>query len=50
MKDVKRDKKIEFRLTAEEKEMIVAYAESRNMTMSDVVRELCEKIFKQEEK
>lgn len=41
-------KKIEFRLTAEEKEKILAYAEKRNMTMSEVVRDLCYKIFEGE--
>lgn len=41
-------KKIEFRLTAEEKEKILAYAEERNMTMSEVVRDLCQKIFEGE--
>lgn len=41
-------KKIEFRLTAEEKEKILAYAEKRNMTMSEVVRYLCQKIFEGE--
>lgn len=41
-------KKIEFRLTAEEKEKILAYAEKRNMTMSEVVRDLCQKIFEGE--
>lgn len=46
----KKDKKIEFRLTAEEKEKIIAYAEKRDMTMSEVIRELCEKIFNQEGK
>lgn len=41
-------KKIEFRLTAEEKEKILAYAEKHNMTMSEVVRDLCQKIFEGE--
>lgn len=40
-----KSKRIEFRLTAEEKEKILAYAEKRDLTMSEVVRELCEKIF-----
>lgn len=44
MKEIK-DKKIEFRLTAAEKEKIQEYAEKRDMTMSEVIRELCEKIF-----
>ena len=37
MKEIK-NKKIEFRLTAEEKEKIVAYAEKHNLTMSEVIR------------
>ena len=48
MKETK-DKRIEFRLTAEEKEKILAYAEKHNLTMSEVVRELCQKIFNQED-
>lgn len=43
-------KRIEFRLTAEEKEKILAYAEKRNLNMSEVIRELCQKIFNGEEK
>lgn len=48
MKETK-DKRIEFRLTAEEKEKIIAYAEKHNLNMSEVIRELCQKIFNQEE-
>lgn len=44
MKETK-DKRIEFRLTAEEKEKIIAYAEKHNLNMSEVIRELCQKIF-----
>ena len=49
MKETK-DKRIEFRLTPEEKEKIIAYAEKHNLNMSEVIRELCQKIFNQEEK
>lgn len=49
MKEVIRDKKIEFRLTAEEKEKIIAYAEKHDMNMSEVIRSLCEKIFYESE-
>lgn len=45
MKENIKDKKIEFRLTAEEKEKILEYAEKHDMTMSEVIRSLCEKIF-----
>ena len=48
MKEIK-DKKIEFRLTAEEKEKIAAYAEKHSLTMSGVIRQLCEKIFLESE-
>lgn len=41
---------LKLRLTTEEKELIKQYAENRNMTMSEVVRELCYKIFNKEEK
>ena len=44
MKEIK-NKKIEFRLTEREKELIQQYADKRDMTMSEVIRELCEKIF-----
>lgn len=44
MKEIK-NKKIEFRLTEKEKELIQQYADKRDMTMSEVIRELCEKIF-----
>jgi hypothetical protein len=44
MKEIK-DKKVEFRLTVAEKEKILAYAEKHQMTMSELIRSLCEKIF-----
>ena len=49
MKDNK-DKKIEVRLTEKEKEQLKAYAEKRHMTMSEVIRVLCEKIFQEDDK
>ena len=44
MKVIK-DKKLEFRLTAEEKNRIKAYAEKRGIKMSQAVRLLCEKVM-----
>ena len=49
MKENIKDIKIEFRLTAEEKEKIIAYAEKHGLTMSEVIRQLCEKIFNESE-
>ena len=49
MKDNK-DKKIEVRLTEKEKEQLKAYAEKHHMTMSEVVRVFCEKIFQEDDK
>ena len=49
MEEIKKDKKIEVRLTEEEKEMLKAYAKKRHMTMSEVIRVLCEEVFKGEE-
>lgn len=37
--------RIEIRVTPEEKELIKAYAEKRHLTISDVIRILCEEIF-----
>lgn len=39
--------KFEIRLTPEEKESLVEYAASRGITMSEAIRNLCEKIFSQ---
>lgn len=47
-----KETKTEFfrmRLTQEEKEKIMAYAEKRGLTMSEAVRELCYKIFNEKE-
>ena len=44
-----RDTVLKVRLTPTEKQKIEDYAEKYNMTMSEVVRELCYKIFNQEE-
>lgn len=49
MEEIKRDKKIEIRLTAAEKEQFKAYADKRHMTMSEVVRVLCSEVFKEVE-
>lgn len=35
-----------MRLTPEEKEKLAAYAEKRNISMSEAVKKLCEEIFK----
>ena len=48
MKDIIRDKKIEIRLTAEEKEQIKAYANRLGVSMSEAVRVLCYRIFQEE--
>lgn len=37
-----------MRLTPEEKEKLVAYAEKRNLTMSEAIKKLCEEIFKED--
>ena len=47
MKEIK-NKKVEIRLTAEEKEKLRQYAEKRHLTMSEAVRWLCEEIFKED--
>lgn len=44
MKDNKTSK-IEIRLTPEEKEKLREFAEKRHTTMSEVIRQMCEKIF-----
>lgn len=44
----KRTAKLEIRLTPTEKETIKQYAEDRNTTVSEVVRQLCLQIFKEE--
>lgn len=41
-------KKIEVRLTAEEKDKLKAYADKRHMTMSEVIRVLCAEVFQEE--
>lgn len=38
-----------MRLTPEEKEKLAAYAEKRNLTMSDAIKKHCKEIFNQEE-
>lgn len=48
MKDVK-NAKIEIRLTPVEKEKIKDYAKQRDMTISEVVRDLCYEIFNKKE-
>lgn len=50
MDEIKRDKKIEIRLTAEEKEQLKEYADKRHMTMSEVIRVLCAVIFQEVKK
>lgn len=47
MKETKTSK-LEIRLTPTEKEKIKTYAEQHNMTVSQVIRELCQKIFESE--
>lgn len=49
-KEIASKTKIEIRLTPEEKELIKKYCESKNITVSDFVRNACYKIFNQEEK
>lgn len=44
MKDNK-TKKIEVRLTPEEKEALKEYADERHITMSEAIRWMCESIF-----
>lgn len=44
-----KDKKVEIRLTAEEKEKLKEYAEQRHLTMSEAIRWLCEEIFNNKE-
>lgn len=39
-----------IRLTPTEKKLLEEYAEKRNLSMSEAIRELCKKIFYQEEK
>ena len=41
-----RYEKVEIRLTEEEKHNLKAYAAKSGKTMSEVIRELCEEIFK----
>lgn len=38
-----------LRLTKEEKEKLIKYAESRNISMSEAIRSLCYEIFYQKE-
>lgn len=47
MDEIKRDKKVEIRLTAEEKGQLKAYADKRHMTMSEVIRVLCAEVFQE---
>ena len=48
---MKDNKEIIFklRLTKEEKEKLIKYAESRNITMSEAIRSFCYEIFNQKE-
>lgn len=48
MKDNK-DVIFKLRLTKEEKEKLIKYAESRNITMSEAIRSFCYEIFNQKE-
>lgn len=50
MEEIKKDKKIEVRLTTEEKDKLKAYADKRHMTMSEVIRVLCAEVFQEVEK
>ena len=43
-----KDARLEFRLTEEEKQFLKAYASKHNKTVSEVIRELCNSIFKGE--
>ena len=47
MEEIKKDKKIEVRLTADEKAQLKAYADKRHMTMSEAIRVLCAEIFQE---
>ena len=48
MKEVK-NTRLEIRLTPTEKEQIRDYAEKHDMSMSEAVLSLCQRIFNQEE-
>lgn len=48
MKETKTTK-LEVRLTPEEKQKLIDYAAARKITMSEAIRQLCKKIFQQEE-
>lgn len=48
MKDVK-NAKVELRLTQQEKDRLKEYADSRNITMSEAIRRLCEQVFQEVE-
>ena len=43
-----KDSRITFRLTDEEKDKLYAAAAKRGITISQLIRELCEQIFKEE--
>ena len=45
---MERYKKVEVRLTEEEKTAIKVYAAKKGKTMSEIIRELCEEIFNKE--
>jgi predicted DNA-binding protein len=45
-----KDSRITFRLTEEEKEKLYELAAKRDITLSQLIRELCEEIFNKEEK
>ena len=51
LKEMKENKTeiVKVRLTPEQKQQIKDYAEKYGLTMSEVVRDLCEKIFYKEE-
>lgn len=45
-----KDSRITFRLTEEEKEKLNALAAERGITVSQLIREICEEIFQQKRK
>ena len=44
MKEIK-NKKIDLRLTADEKQRLIEYAQRRNISMAEAIRQLCREIF-----
>lgn len=49
MKEIIRDKKVDFRVTEQEKEIIQAYAKQNGMKVSEVIRYFLEPLFQKEE-